>query len=160
MPVSSRAWLCGKEKYFQKEGTEGTLKFDGKEITFIANAVSLRIPVSNLKLVDLNNLVNKSQIVFRTLDSHNYIFVFYEPLTNAKALAKVLFYPKVALNTVAFRKLFVTIESLSAWKSALIKNLPPSKVQVRTELRVKFILVWTAIIIILVIIGFYLLILS
>lgn len=143
--VSSTAWLCEKEQFIQNAGLEGVLSFDGNIISFLSTdrTTDIKIPLDNLQLADLNNIMGHSQIVFHTHGDGPYIFIFHTPVSTQESLRIMFFYSKAAANYLGFTRLSKALFASKKWRDILINSLPPGKIKYRNEARLWFIATWS-----------------
>jgi len=133
---SSKAWLCKKHRFIQRDGAEGILSFENDVFKFKAINTSqiLELALKDIKVVNINNIVGKSEMLIDTIDKKTYVFVFTEPVSYASTFEKILLWPEVYRNYKNGTLLAGVIVLTKKWKSFLIKTIPADKILHRTEL--------------------------
>ncbi len=150
--LATDAWLCEENNSVWREGEIGNLVFDGDSITFTPKESGKRIviKVGDLKVADLNNIMAQYQMILHMQSGKQFVFSLSKPVSAKTGFGRALFYPRSWLSYITLNGLAQGGSASRKWKSALIKGLPPEKVQTRKEIRIGFVLIVTLVTIVII----------
>lgn len=146
--ISTVVWLCAKKKFTQSDGVEGVLTFDGADFSFLSSDKKTHITISgnDLAVADLNNILGSSQFGLQTITGRTYIFSVARPIDNKAAIKRSLYGNRLPGNSSVTGNLEQAVKNAKLWRQGLVEALPASKIKVRNEIRLGFIVVVTIVV--------------
>lgn len=134
--IITQVWLCDEVRFTQSEGQEGTLEFNGAAFVYIAlDGSKIEIPLQELQLADLKNIMAQSILVLTTTQNKSYVFSFAVPVSNKEAATLAYLTPRAVAGIITIKRLKAGTTNASRWRKALVNSLPKEKIAYRKEVR-------------------------